>query len=208
MVTLEQRKIRVLVVDDKPNMVRMTIHMLQTLGFQNIVKASDGDVAMQKLKGGESIDLILCDWNMPRMTGIEVLRAIKEDEHLREIPFLMVTAEVDPKTVAEAGEVEVDSYLLKPFRLEDLQAKIEEVLNKKYRPSPIDVHVNLAQVHKRAGQFEQAENELREALKLSPRSPRVSFALGQLYEAKGDQNNARKLYQRAVEFGPMFLNAH
>ncbi|MFH1135863.1 MAG: tetratricopeptide repeat protein [Pseudomonadota bacterium] len=202
------KNIKVLVADDKPNMVRTIIHMLRRLGFQNLSHADDGDTALAKARGIQKMDLILCDWNMPRMTGIEVLRAIRDDDQLKNTCFIMITAEQDPGTVAEAGEVDVDSYLLKPFTQEDLKTKIEQAWERKRTPSPVDTQIALAEVYIEAGQYDQALKELKSAMQMAPRSPRVTFSLGRLYEAKGEMESALKAYERTIEFGPKFLKGH
>ena len=205
---LPDKNIKILVADDKPNMVRTIVHMLRRLGFQNISHADDGDTALTRISGIQKPDLILCDWNMPRMTGIEVLRAVRDDDQLKNTCFIMITAEQDPETVAEAGEIDVDSYLLKPFTQADLKTKIEQAWEKKRVPSPLETQMALADVYIQARQFDMAMKELKSAMQKAPRSPRVTYALGQLYETKGELDNALKAYERSIEFGPKFLKGH
>ncbi|MBU2552720.1 MAG: response regulator, partial [Proteobacteria bacterium] len=141
---------RFMVVDDKVSMVRTIVHMLRKLGYERTVTADDGDSALMKLRGGEHVTFIVSDWNMPRMTGVELLQAVREEERLKDLPFIMITAETDYDTVAQAGEVDVDGYLLKPFTLEALKTRIEQVWEKRASPSPVETHINLAQVYIKA----------------------------------------------------------
>ena len=104
----------VLVVDDLRQMRRMLREMLRLMGFRHILEAEDGDVALQKLHG-QQVDLILSDWAMPRLSGLRLLKAVREDDRLARIPFLMVSEEMKEAEVAAAGEERVDAYILKPF---------------------------------------------------------------------------------------------
>jgi tetratricopeptide (TPR) repeat protein len=206
-ITFNYKDMTILVAEDKMSMLRTLTNMLRVIGFEKIIRVDDGDKAIVKLRT-EKLDLILSDWNMPTTKGIDVLRAVREDDQLRPIPFLMITGEVDLSIVAEAGEVEVDGYLLKPFTHEDLKIKIDEVLTKKRTPSPIDVHLSVARVYMDARQYDMALDELKKALKLNSRSPRISMALGEIHEAQNDLLTARKFYTRAVEFGKGYLKGH
>lgn len=205
--TTSSMDMKILICDDSPNMLRTVANMLRGLGYTNVIRADDGDTALRRIRS-EKVEMVMCDWNMPRMTGIEVLRAVREDDQLKSLPFMMVTGEMDEKIVAEAGEVEVDAYLVKPFTQEDLKSKLDEVLNKKRSPSQIDIHLSVAQVYMEARQYQLALEELKKALKLGPRSPRVSYALAQVFEAQNDLEKAKALYQRSVEFGHQFLKGH
>lgn len=205
--TKTYKEMRLVVADDKPNMLRTVANMLRLLGFEKVSRAENGEKALILIRT-EKPDLVLCDWNMPRMTGVEVLRAVREDDQLKNTPFIMVTGEIDAGTVAEAGEVEVDAYLLKPYTHEDLKNKIDETLEKKKEPSPIDMHLSVANVYMEAKQYEMALDELKKAAKVNPRTPRVSYALGKLYEEQKDLENARSFYERSVEFGKYFVKGH
>lgn len=123
-------KIKVLVVDDFPTMRRIVKNLLKQLGFENIDEAENGEEALRKLKGGD-YGLVVSDWNMPVMEGIELLRHIRNDPHLKDIPFLMVTAEAEKEKVIEAIKAGVDNYIVKPFTGEVLKEKLEKIAQKK-----------------------------------------------------------------------------
>ena len=135
---------RILVVDDKANMRRTLRNMLRMLGFNNFSDAEDGDVALKKIRS-EKFDFVICDWNMPRMNGVELLRAIREDERFKNLPFLMITAEVEEGTVAESIEAEVDGYILKPFVPKTLEDKIVDILTRKQSPSQVETFLLAAE---------------------------------------------------------------
>jgi two-component system, chemotaxis family, chemotaxis protein CheY len=125
-------KIKVLVVDDFPTMRRIVKNLLKQLGFENIDEAEDGAQALSKLKGG-GFGLVVSDWNMPVMEGIDLLKHVREDETLKTMPFLMVTAEAEKDKVITAIKAGVDNYVVKPFTAEVLKEKLEKIADK--RPS-------------------------------------------------------------------------
>jgi two-component system chemotaxis response regulator CheY len=123
-------KIKVLVVDDFPTMRRIVKNLLKQLGFENIDEAENGEDALRKLKSGD-YGLVVSDWNMPVMEGLELLKHIRNDPQLKDIPFLMVTAEAEKEKVIEAIKAGVDNYIVKPFTGEVLKEKLEKIAQKK-----------------------------------------------------------------------------
>ena len=121
-------KMRILVVDDFASMRNIIKGLLNQIGFQNIEEAKDGSTALEKLKIGK-FDLVICDWNMPKVPGIEVLKAIRNDPRLKDLPFLMVTAEAKKDNVMEAVKAGVNQYIVKPFTAETLKKKIEKIFD-------------------------------------------------------------------------------
>ena len=121
-------KMRILVVDDFASMRKIIKGLLKQIGFQNIEEADDGSTALEKLKIGE-FDLVICDWNMPKVPGIEVLKAVRNDPRLKDLPFLMVTAKAKKDNVMEAVKAGVNQYIVKPFTAETLQKKIEKIFD-------------------------------------------------------------------------------
>lgn len=119
---------KVLVVDDFATMRFIIRWVLKHLGFTNIIEAGDGSAALRELKR-EKVGLILSDWKMPRMTGLDLLRAVRSDESLKDIPFIMVTAEGQTDNALEAVKTGVSSYIVKPFAPETLEGQIRKVLN-------------------------------------------------------------------------------
>jgi two-component system chemotaxis response regulator CheY len=117
---------KVLIVDDFATMRRILRNILKQIGFTDIAEADDGDTALKELKK-EKYDLILCDWNMPEMPGIDLLKALKADEQLKNIPFVMVTAEAQKDNIIEAVKTGVSSYIVKPFTAETVNEKLNKV---------------------------------------------------------------------------------
>ena len=118
---------KILIVDDFSTMRRIIKNLLRDLGFTNTVEADDGLTAIPILNSG-SIDFLVTDWNMPGMTGIELLRHVRADEKLKHLPVLMVTAEAKREQIVEAAQAGVSGYVIKPFTAETLKAKLEKIL--------------------------------------------------------------------------------
>jgi two-component system chemotaxis response regulator CheY len=123
-------KMRILVVDDFATMRRIIKNILRQAGYDTIVEADDGTTALPKLKS-EEIDFVIADWNMPNMTGLDLLKAMRSDDALKDIPFLMVTGEAQKDNIIEAVQAGVNNYVVKPFTPETLKERIEQTLSKK-----------------------------------------------------------------------------
>jgi two-component system chemotaxis response regulator CheY len=123
------RNIPILIVDDFATMRRIVKTCLRQLGFENVTEAEDGKVALQKLQGNE-FKLIISDWNMPNMMGIDLLRNVRSDEKFKALPFLMVTAEAQKENVIEAAKAGVSNYIIKPFTADQLEAKLSAIFNR------------------------------------------------------------------------------
>ena len=117
---------KILVVDDMVTMRRIVKNILKQLGFANVEEAENGQEALQKLQA-DSYGFVVSDWNMPVMTGIDMLRAIRADEKLKTTPVLMVTAEAQQSNLVEAVQAGVSNYIVKPFTAEILQEKIAKI---------------------------------------------------------------------------------
>ena len=124
---IHDKKIKVLVVDDFATMRKVIRNLLKQIGYENVVEAENGQVALRILKS-QKIDFIVSDWNMPTMSGLELLKAVRGDEDLNKTPFLMVTAEALKENVVEAVKAGVNNYIVKPFTAEVLEEKIKKII--------------------------------------------------------------------------------
>ena len=124
---MSQESMKFLVVDDFSTMRRIVRNLLKELGFTNVDEAEDGAVALAKLKGG-GFDFVISDWNMPNMTGIELLRAIRADAALCKLPVLMITAEAKKENIIEAAQAKANGYIVKPFTAAVLDEKLNKIL--------------------------------------------------------------------------------
>lgn len=119
---------RILAVDDFSTMRRIVRNILRQLGYNNITEAEDGASALEQLKQSK-VDFIISDWNMPNMTGLELLKAVRADANLKDIPVLLVTAEALKENVVEAVKSGVNGYIVKPFTAETLKEKIDVIFS-------------------------------------------------------------------------------
>ena len=118
--------LKFLVVDDFSTMRRIVRNLLKELGFTNVEEAEDGSIALQKLRGG-GFDFVVSDWNMPNMTGIELLKAVRADPALKHLPLLMVTAEAKKENIIEAAQAGASGYIVKPFTAATLDEKLGKI---------------------------------------------------------------------------------
>jgi len=117
---------RFLVVDDFSTMRRIVRNLLKELGFMNVQEAGDGAEALAKLRA-ETFDFVVSDWNMPNMTGIELLQAIRADARLKHLPVLMVTAEAKRENIIMAAQAGASGYVVKPFTAAKLDEKLMKI---------------------------------------------------------------------------------
>jgi two-component system chemotaxis response regulator CheY len=122
---------KTLVIDDMMTMRKIITKMLKQIGFTNVSEADDGATAwpmiQQAAESGEPFDFIVSDWNMPKMSGLDLLIKIRETEGIKETPFLMVTAEAEQSNVVKVVQAGVSNFVVKPFKPETLQEKIAKI---------------------------------------------------------------------------------
>lgn len=123
------KNMKILIVDDFSTMRRIIKNLLRDLGFTNTAEADDGNSALPMLQNGQ-FDFLITDWNMPGMTGMELLQAVRADDRLRSLPVLMVTAEAKRDQIIAAAQAGVNGYVVKPFTAAALQEKIEKIFER------------------------------------------------------------------------------
>ena len=122
-------KMKILLADDSNTMRRIQKNTLKTIGYEDVVEAADGREAVNALKSNPDVNLVLLDWNMPNMTGIEALKAIKADDSTKDIPVIMVTSESEKTKIIEAIQAGAANYVVKPFQADTLKEKITAVVS-------------------------------------------------------------------------------
>jgi len=127
---MPDKNMKFLVVDDFSTMRRIIRNLLKELEFTNVEEAEDGLIGLNKLRGG-NYDFVVSDWNMPNMTGIEMLRGIRADATLKHLPVLMVTAEAKKENIIEAAQAGADGYVVKPFTAAVLEEKLNKIFQKR-----------------------------------------------------------------------------
>ena len=121
------KTMRILIVDDFKTMLKLVDGLLRQLGFRNIDEASDGQAAFAKLKENK-YQLVLSDWNMEPVSGLDLLKQVRADEALKTIPFILITAESKPENIIAAKKAGVNNYIVKPFNANTLKEKLTAVL--------------------------------------------------------------------------------
>jgi two-component system chemotaxis response regulator CheY len=120
------KDINILIVDDFSAMRQIIRNLLHELGFDNTSEADNGQTALPMLKAG-NFDFLVTDWSMPDMDGLTLLKTVRADEQLRDLPVLMVTAEAKREQIVDAAEAGVNAYIVKPFTAETLKDKIDKI---------------------------------------------------------------------------------
>lgn len=120
---------KILVVDDFSTMRRIIKNLLRELGFNNTHEADDGNTAFPLLQNGD-FQFVITDWNMPGMTGIDLLKAIRAHPHTAKLPVMLVTAEAKRDQIIEAAQAGVNGYIVKPFTAVTLKEKIESIFER------------------------------------------------------------------------------
>jgi two-component system chemotaxis response regulator CheY len=123
---MADKNMKFLVVDDFSTMRRIVRNLLKELGYTNVDEAEDGVAGLNKLKGS-NFEFVVTDWNMPNMTGIDMLRAIRADPQLKHLPVLMITAEAKKENIIEAAKAGASGYIVKPFTAATLEEKLNKI---------------------------------------------------------------------------------
>jgi len=123
------KNMKILIVDDFSTMRRIIKNLLRDLGFNNTAEADDGAAALPMLQAG-SFDFLVTDWNMPNMTGLELLEAVRADDKLKALPVLMVTAEAKREQIVMAAQKSVNGYIVKPLTAATLKEKIDKIFER------------------------------------------------------------------------------
>ncbi|MBZ0157951.1 MAG: response regulator [Alphaproteobacteria bacterium] len=206
-VPLQYLKMNCLVVDDESTM-RVTLNnMLTRMGFTSIAAAENGKKALDLIKI-RPIDLVVCDVNMPEMTGVELFKTVREDRRYEHLLFVFVTAEATRQMVARAAEDGGEAYVIKPFVMATLEEKIVKVLEKKHKPNPLEMHLRNYRRYMEMKDFPKAEAELLQAAAITPDAAKITFGLGQLAHARGDVNGAIGHYKETIAKNPLFVKAY
>ncbi len=121
------KDMKFLVVDDFSTMRRIIKNLLHDLGYPNVSEADDGKTALPMLQQG-GFDFLISDWNMPGMSGLDLIKAVRSDERLAKLPVLMLTAEAKREQIIEAAQAGVNGYVIKPFTAETLKEKLDKIL--------------------------------------------------------------------------------
>lgn len=126
---MTDKNMSILVVDDFPTMRRIVRSLLKELGFNNVDEAEDGQDALARMQGGQ-FEFVISDWNMPHMDGLDLLKQVRADDSLKDIPVLMITAEAKKENIIAAAKAGANGYIVKPFTAATLEEKLNKILDK------------------------------------------------------------------------------
>ncbi len=197
---------QVVVVDDDFDSRETIVEYLRKMGFKDIAAMADGKEAMQFINANaKKIGLIISDWEMPEMTGIDLLKGCKANPALTDTPFLMVTSQtsIERMKVLQAAKAQVDQYLLKPFTASEIQTRIETVIARAQTKGEVENLVAEAIDHQEHGRWQKAESRYEEAINLDPMQDTALRGLGDVLIKLKTVHDALPYYRRAVEAGPM-----
>jgi CheY-like chemotaxis protein len=200
--------LNVLVVDDMPAIRRMLRQMLQALGVRGqIQEAMDGVEAWETLQE-QFYELVVCDINMPRMNGLELLRRFRADPRYETTPFLMITGEVTEEVVAAAAESEVDGYLLKPFKINTLESRLRTIILNKHQPSTGESLFLKAKKLLEADRPQDAVVLLEKLLEPPfKKHAKVLNLLGECHLALDSAEQAASCFTQALKLNPQYLKS-
>jgi len=197
----------VLVADDMPNMRRTLKNMLKQMGVETVLEADDGTTALETLQNNAGCKFALLDWNMPRMTGINAAKEIRANEHIQDTPILLITAEVENHQVAQAGEVGVNGYVIKPFILKTLQDKIQNIIDARQNPPEYIKLLKQGEELIRRGQYGEALHLFKQVQEMKE-SSRIHVQIGETFELLGEFDKAHASYTEAARQNGKFLKAY
>lgn len=210
MPSLTAKNMNFLIVDDMDNMRRSVRAMLKLINYgNNFHEAPHGKEAWKMLlKKNHDIDFIICDYNMPYMTGTELLHLVRADKDLRDIPFLMITADANKEVVAEAAEHDVDAYLTKPFVTASLENKINELLDKAVNPDMPTRLLKESRTAEEKGDIKKALTLALAASKANPNLSRPYRELGRLFIQYKNIPQAIKQFSQAIELNRLDVSSY
>ncbi len=196
---IDIHRMTVLIVDDSMNMCQSISGMMKVVGYgKRFLFGYNGKDALDLLER-EPVDLLLLDYNMPVMTGAEVLSQVRMDRNLRDLPVIMITAEAYQDYVAEIGESEIDAYILKPLTVKVLQEKVARVIEKANDPPPMVRHLKRARECEDRGDLEGAISETTLAVRDNPKATRPIRELGYFHLKQGQLDKAERFLLEAVK---------
>lgn len=200
---IDLKQMSVLIVDDMENMCKSIRGMLKVLNYGSRFRFAFNGAEAWSVIQKDPVDLAIVDWNMPTMTGVELLGRIRDSKILRDMPVVMVTAEANSEIVAEAAESDIDAYILKPLTVKSLGDKIAEVVEKANTPPPMSFHLKQARDLEEAGDPDAAIQEIKKAMEATPKSTRPIRELGKIYLKTGNFEEAEKWLSKAAKLNKL-----
>ncbi len=196
--TMDLKNLSILIVDDVKSMRSIVQKILRNIDIGKTLHMAENGLEGLRILHSTRIDLAIVDWKMPVMNGTQLLEAIRNDKHLRDIPVLMVTGESEKEIVMEAAEIEVEGYLIKPLTPASLDDKIRTIMDHVFHPDMATIHIRNARAFEEAGNILKAIEHMKHAVALKPSASRILRNLGLLYQKAGDEKIMEKCLQKAI----------
>jgi len=196
--SIHLKNLSILIVDDVKSMRAIVQKMLRNIDIGKTLHMAENGLEGLRILHSTRIDLAIIDWQMPVMNGAQLLEAIRNDKHLRDIPVLMVTGESEKEIVMEAAEIEVEGYLIKPLTPALLEDKIKTIMDHIKHPDVAAIHLRKARDFEEAGDILSAIEHMKHAAALKPMASRILRNLGLLYQKTGKEDIMEKCLQKAA----------
>jgi two-component system, chemotaxis family, chemotaxis protein CheY len=197
---------QVVVVDDDKDARAMVVEYMKAFGFKDVHECENGKQALEHIsQNHEKIGMIVSDWEMPELTGVELLRVCKTQKNLSEIPFLIITSQssMERMKVMQAAKAQVDQYLLKPFKGDEIKKRIDALLLKQQSKREVQAHLTEANTHLEHGRYQRAQAAFEKILTLDATNEVALRGLGDIYSKIKGVEAALPFFKRAVEAAPM-----
>jgi len=197
----------VLVADDIQPARETMVNILRVLGFKNIIQAANGEEAWELLQDNPDVELIISDWKMPRMDGIEFLRKLRRESKWQDVPFLFVTSKSEREDVALASDLGISGYLVKPVTIGSFIEKLKKLDQDSSQNAWKEAFKNARRLGAE-GKFDEAEHKLRELIEEFPAlEPRIYLEIAHVYAQKEDWYEAEKMAANALTVNPLMVRA-
>jgi two-component system, chemotaxis family, chemotaxis protein CheY len=198
--------IRILVVDDMAPIRKLVVSSLRSIGYRNLVVARDGLQAWEIVQK-EKVDLVISDWLMPRMSGIELLHKLRAESQYEDMSFIMLTGHTDEGNIALAAETDVDTILAKPFYINQLAEKVRLVLDRKYNPTAFQKLLDAGRKKHKDGDYEEALQYYHAAISIRPSRAIAHYSIGRLKADTGEYEEAKQAYKKTLSINSQFIKA-
>ena len=200
---------QVVLVDDDQDARETVAEYLDSMGFKDVKLFTNGHEALEYLKENAlNVGLIVSDWEMPEINGIELLKFCKSNSTMAQIPFLMITSQssMEKMKVVQAAKASVDQYLLKPFNISEIKDRIKQVMEKSRSRAEVQILILKAQENAEAGRYEGARRYFEQALQLDPEQDTALRGLGEITMKTKGVEHALPYFKRAVEANPYSIH--
>lgn len=190
----------VLVVDDVQSVIDTVVNILKVFGYRHFISAQNGLEAFEKLsQSGDSVSLIISDWKMPKMTGVELLKKVRKDPKLARIPFLLLTSKSEAEDIALASDYKVSGYIVKPISIQAFEEKLKEIEEGNLVSIVQDIETEIEELCEKEA-FNDALEKLGHYIRVYPKAKtRLLIEMAQVLYLKGDFDGAEELVDRSLQ---------